>query len=129
MNHFPKKAIFPNPMNQDPSKSKGSTVDGWQPCPAHTIGKMLDCEDEVKKLVMRRTLILGGAVTLTAVVAGVWNMVDETRANEPIRCSEVIKNLPAYLAKTINDRQLVRRIEKHLVRCGRCARKRDQMSV
>ena len=111
-------------MNHDSQNS------GWVECPPNTIGKMLNAEDALKRQVMRRTLLIGGGVTITAVAAGILNVFqedDKGSQHTPISCQEVNKRLADYVANRIDNQQLVMRIKTHLDKCSWCANQHKKL--
>ena len=111
-------------MNHD---SKSST---WVDCPPNTIGKMLDADQALKRQVMRRTLLVGGGVTLTALAAGIIGIIQEKGSDDSqaqLTCREVNKYLKDFVANNIKDQQLVVKIKDHLGKCGWCEKQRQKL--
>ena len=111
-------------MNHD---SKSST---WVDCPPNTIGKMLDADQALKRQVLRRTLLVGGGVTLTALAAGIVGIIQEKDSDDPqaqISCQEVQRYLQDYVADNIADQKLISRIAAHLTKCNWCEKQRQKL--
>ena len=97
--------------------------DGWEPCVPGTLSKI----SKHSRLVDsdRRTFILAAGAGAILAVAGfrVYLAATELKPDsfaDFLPCAEVKANMVAYVAKTIDDEQLVNKIGLHLKACYGC---------